>query len=145
MTSGTSADRHAAARRRTGAAGDCNVTVEEILSRRGAGDSMRVMLPITDAFDKIITDTIKSHAVEIRTLTDAAVVAAPAKMDVLGNPVSVSEFGRFGYIITASPHYKKTVAVLRLHSGRDKVFETQLTYPNDINIVFRLRDDAHPG
>jgi hypothetical protein len=104
-----------------------------------------VSLPITDAFGKIVNDTIKSQAGgQFRTLADAAAVAAQAKMDVLGNPVSVSEFGRFGYVVTPSPRYQNTVVVLRLHSGRDKVFETQLTYPNDINIVFRASDTNQP-
>lgn len=105
---------------------------------------VRVGVPITDAFGKIINDTIKSQAAQFRTLADAAAVAAQAKLDVLGNPASVSELGGFGYIMTPSPRYQKTVVVLRLHSGRDKVFETELTYPNDINIVFRTSDTHQP-
>ena len=106
---------------------------------------VRVHVPITDAFGKIINETIKSQAAQFRTLTDAAAVAhAQAKLDVLGNPASVSELGGFGYIMTPSPRYQKTVVVLRLHSGRDKVFETELTYPNDINIVFRTSDTHQP-
>lgn len=105
---------------------------------------VRVSVPITDAFGKIINDTIKSQAAQFRTLADAAAVAAQAKLDVLGSPASVSELGGFGYIMTPSPRYQKTVVVLRLHSGRDKVFETELTYPNDINIVFRTSDTHQP-
>ena len=105
---------------------------------------VRVSVPITDAFGKIINETIKSQAAQFRTLADAAAVAAQAKLDVLGNPASVSELGGFGYIMTPSPRYQKTVVVLRLHSGRDKVFETELTYPNDINIVFRTSDTHQP-
>lgn len=90
---------------------------------------VRVDVPITDALAKIIADS-KSQMKHTETLADVASIAAEAKLDVLGNPVSVSQItGWSGYFIQFPPDYKKTIVTFRVHTGRENDFATDLIYP----------------
>ena len=95
-----------------------------------------ILLPVTDALGSMISgDSKRSQRIE--TFNDVAAIASKAKLDVLGNPVSVDELASFGYLIRYPSDYKKTVITFRAHTGRNKVFETQLTYPDaPIALVF---------
>jgi hypothetical protein len=86
-----------------------------------------VPVPITDALGAIINSGFKKQPIE--TLKDVATIAAQAKLDVLGYPVAISEMSGFAYFVTYPSDYKKTVINFRVQTGRDKVFDTQLTYP----------------
>lgn len=93
---------------------------------------VRVNVPITDALSKIIDDATKSKTVKFETLSDVASIAAQAKLDVLGNPVSVAQIsGLIGSIIRFPTDYKKTIVSFRVHTGRENVFGTDLVYPGD--------------
>jgi hypothetical protein len=61
-------------------------------------------------------------------------MAAQAKLDALGNPVSVSEAGPV-YMIGFPSDYKKAIVNFRLQTGRGKFFETQLIYPTAAVLV----------
>lgn len=64
-------------------------------------------------------------------MNDVASIAAEAKLDVLGNPVAVSEISGFAaYVMTFPSDYKKTIVNFRVETGRNNTFETQLTYPS---------------
>lgn len=92
---------------------------------------VQVDLPITNALGKIIADTMKSQTKRIETLADAASIAAQAKLDVLGNPVSVSQIGGYSlYLIQFPADYKKTIVSFRVDTGRENVFATHLVYPS---------------
>jgi hypothetical protein len=56
-----------------------------------------INVPITDALEKIITDTFKGHEQQLRTLNDVASIAAQSKLDVLGNPVTVYQNSEASY------------------------------------------------
>jgi hypothetical protein len=96
---------------------------------------VRIGVPITDALWKLIEDAIKApdgtkpQAKDLETLTDVASMAAQAKLDTLGNPVTVSEAGPV-YVIGFPSDYKKAIVNFRVQTGRGNFFETQLTYPN---------------
>jgi hypothetical protein len=87
-------------------------------------------VPITDALWKLIDDAVKRHDA-IDTLNDIALIAAQAKLDVLGNPVTVSDLGGLPEVMVFPSAYKKAIVTFRLHTGRDNVFRTQLTYPTN--------------
>jgi hypothetical protein len=94
-------------------------------------------VPITDALLKLIDDAIDWHDTT-NTLSDVASIAAHAKLDVLGNPVSVEEVGLV-YAVVFPSDYKKTIVTFRVRTGRDNVFEMQLTYPNNVANLLPLR------
>ena len=98
---------------------------------------VRLGAPITDALWTIIDDavkpqhdTTKPRASTLETLNDVASLAAQAKLDVIGNPVSVEEVGDLTYLIVFPSDYKKTIVNFRVQTGRNNVFDTQLTFPN---------------
>ena len=97
----------------------------------------RIGVPITDALLKLINDAIKRHDTT-NTLSDVASKAAQAKLDILGNPVSVEEMGPV-YAIVFPSDYKKTIVTFRVRTGRDNVFETQLTYPSNVANLLPFR------
>jgi hypothetical protein len=100
---------------------------------------VRVSVPITDALWKLIDDAIKHHDMTgLDTLNNVASIAAQAKLDVLGNPVSVREIGDSVYALAFPSDYKETIVPFRVRTGRDNVFETKLIYPNGpINLLLR--------
>lgn len=105
--------------------------------------TVRVYVPITDALSKIIDDALNSQAMKTETLNDIASIAAQAKLDVLGNPVSVSQISTFtAYFIQFPADYKKTVVNFRVHTGREKVFATDLVYPSGL-ATFLSSSNAH--
>jgi hypothetical protein len=123
------------------------------LDHSGIGAARRADVPITDALWKLIDDAIKSptDATKSRTtephalsrLNDVAIMAAQAKLDVIGNPVRVEELVGLMYVIEFPSGYKKTIVPFRLRTGRDNVFDTQLTYPTNSLDLVPLRRKAY--
>ena len=106
--------------------------------------TVRFDVPITGALDKIITDAIKSKTARLDTLKDAASIAAEARLDVLGNPVSVAKLPDWGaYVITFPSDCKKTIVTFRVHTGRENVFESQFIYPSESVAFVSSSTNAH--
>jgi hypothetical protein len=95
----------------------------------------RVSVSGTPLLEKTINDFVKSHPKDASYLADFAYFAAQNNLDVLGNPVEKQDLSDLIFLRFTSS-YKRTVLSLRLLTGRENTFTTQLVFPRgDFDVV----------